>query len=127
MSMVICNTVSQPCVTIGVLDDDVWTGAIVDIAVEALTIDVRVSVDIIVEVAYAVITSEFAVPVPYAVEVLVDVRLDVWTRVCAGVEILGIDVEMLADVDVNALTMTAVIITLEFTVPASLADSVPFR
>ena len=89
--------------------------------VVGISIDLLVGVEIIVLVASAVISSEFAMSVPYAVDVLFDVRLD---ALYAGVNIIivsGISVDMLIDVDVNLLR--AVMIALKLIAPASL---VPF-
>ena len=144
----IVKPVSHPCGTVDVLSDvgtvtdvdisveellvDLWVLADVLISILPITvvdigIDMLVGVEIIVMLASAVIASEFAVPVPYAVDVLVDVRLDTLTTVYTGGKIImvsGITFDMLADADIDVFT--DVMIALKLIVPASLADSVRF-
>ena len=59
------NSISHPCVTIDVLTN-VWTGAVINIVVDALTIDMRVDVVI-----------GAGVTVGIAIDMLTDVEINV--------------------------------------------------
>ena len=114
---------------------DSGTGALINIAVEALVIGVRTDVEIgqladvpingidmpvgvFVVVASAVIALEFAVSASYGVDALVEAL--------TGKIVPTSDdgVNMLADVD--AIMLPAVMTALKSIVSATLADSVPF-
>ena len=96
--------------TFTVVPINVFAGVVVGMAT-----DVLVGEEFIVVVASAVIVSEVVVSASYAVDVLL---VDMLTTVYTGVKtviVFGINVDMLADVDVNVLR--AVMIALIFIVP----------
>ena len=109
---------SHPCEGIDVLTG-VWTGTLINLLVEVLSINVRagVAIDVltdrgidfdvgIIVVAAAVIVFEFVLSALCVVDVLTDVVLDALINALTGVTIgvvTGIVVGVLVDVNTNVL------------------------
>ena len=123
MWVAICTRFSHPGIIIDVLSD-LCTGAIINISVEVLVIDV----EMFVVVALTAIDFDFVMSVSYTVGVLVGVWLDTLNAVDSGdvttVTLSGIGVDMLAGVDADAFA--AGMADLKFIVSTPLTDSVPF-
>ena len=107
---------------------DVGVVELTDVLFEVLNSEVvDIGINMLSEVASAMIVLEFVMSKSYAVEVPIDMRLDSLTSVSADDATIdtafGIGVGRLTDVDTNVLEA---VMAFKFIVSTSLSDSAPF-